>query len=217
MGEWKVTNAVSLLCFLSPFTDSGNRPEATSYYPPITAPDFFYQAFPHIYKPPLWPQLVRQHRMQVNWHFSPTSNLTGNSSYMHQPVNKILLCWWLRGIQWNIENQGCYYFALFLHLLVASNNKQFKIAHAKSWFISKMLPLSHEIQRQKVKLKVTKLKNKVVVFSKKRSLYHLFTLCMLEPLCSLCSYILPVVWKGPIPVTTSWSLRSVKAANSFWR
>lgn len=27
VGEWKTTNAISLLCFISPFTNSGIRPE----------------------------------------------------------------------------------------------------------------------------------------------------------------------------------------------
>ena len=114
---------------------------------------------------PAGTQVVRKYIIEANssewvccqsqtwWEILPSWN---------QPI-KILLCSFLKGIQWSIQNQGHYCLVLFMLLFVASNKKQL-YAHVKSWFIGKMLSLFLEIQGQKVKLN-----NKVAVFYKKHS------------------------------------------------
>lgn len=84
---------------------------------------------------------------------------------------------------------------LFLSVyLVVTSNKTAQIVHRRSWFLAELLPLSHEIQGQKVKLKVAKLKNKVVrvLYETEFSLHPVF-LCMLVPLGPLWVSVLPGV------------------------
>lgn len=79
---------------------------------------------------------------------------------------------------------------------------QLKIAHVKSCFIATLLSLFHEIQGQKVKLKVAKLNNGLLLELQHFSLHADASLLTLftQLACSL---------KRPIQVTTLWHLSSI--------